>query len=350
MTEVNVNDFINEKECLFEDERYSVRDNGAIFRHSREGKRNRKSDEQWTFGIENLENGYLHISSVRVHRIVATAFHGDPPDPKYVVDHIDTNRHNNRPENLRWLTRLENTLQNPVTRKKIEYLCGSIEAFLENPSMLNDRQLEPSYSWMRTVTKEEATNCKNRMAIWASQENKIYKARSDRYIDIDRVRASYEKSMFKPLNKFDAGFGREPGLDITKTMWSAAYMFAPNYFHLCPDSFKSDRLQEYFQNIKVGKDFASTENDENHPELSYSLKVIDSIIRQEKQLLVVFCERTDKKFVIVGIELYNKNQWFIHYNLGAYSDLEIAQQRFVEAQKFEVKDFYNEAYKHQRDL
>lgn len=48
---------------------------------------------------------------------IATAFHGEPPSPQYVVDHIDTNCRNNRPENLRWLTRLENALMNPITRK-----------------------------------------------------------------------------------------------------------------------------------------------------------------------------------------------------------------------------------------
>jgi len=78
----------------------------------------------------------LHLSDVRIHRIVATAFHGEPPNPQYVIDHIDTNRRNNRAENLRWVTRLENVLLNPVTRNKIEFLCGSIEAFEWQPQNL----------------------------------------------------------------------------------------------------------------------------------------------------------------------------------------------------------------------
>ena len=172
MTVVDVNDFTQEKQCIYKGERYSVRDNGAVLRHQPEGKRARPNDNQWTFGKENSANAYLHISNIRVHRIVATAFHGEPPDPKYVTDHIDTNCRNNRPENLRWLSRLENTLKNPVTRKKIEYLCGSIEAFLENPSMLNDLQGNPNFKWMRTVTPEEAENCKVRMSLWANTDNK----------------------------------------------------------------------------------------------------------------------------------------------------------------------------------
>lgn len=180
---VDINDFISEKECIFDGEQYSVRDNGAVLRHSREGKRARTSDNVWTFGHVSPSHPYLQISNIRVHRIVATAFLGKPLDPKYVVDHIDTNCQNNRPENLRWLTRLENALKNPITRKKIEYLCGSVEAFLEKPSMLNDLRGDPNFSWMRTVTIEEAKNCKERMAIWAISKNKVYTQKKDRFVN-----------------------------------------------------------------------------------------------------------------------------------------------------------------------
>ena len=75
------------------------------------------------------------------------------------MDHIDTNRCNNRVENLRWFTRLENALNNEITRSKIIYICGSIEAFIENPNILRERLdqvKEPSLEWMRTVSPEEA--------------------------------------------------------------------------------------------------------------------------------------------------------------------------------------------------
>jgi hypothetical protein len=172
MSLVDSNDFTRKCECTYKGECYSVRDNGAVLRHQRTGKRVRPNDNKWTFGIENSLNPYLHISNVRIHRIVATAFHGEPPDPQYVVDHIDTNCKNNRPENLRWLTRLENVLLNPVSRKKIEFICGSIEAFLENPSILNAYRDMKDIAWMRTVTPEEAKNCKERMSLWAESDIK----------------------------------------------------------------------------------------------------------------------------------------------------------------------------------
>lgn len=110
-----LNDFKETKTCTYKGERYSVRDNGAVLRHAREGKRKRKYDDVWTFGNPNKHTGYMNLDVEVVHRIVAWAFLGNPPSSQHVVDHIDTNRRNNRPENLRWLTKLENALNNPNT-------------------------------------------------------------------------------------------------------------------------------------------------------------------------------------------------------------------------------------------
>ena len=104
---VNFNDFKSERECIYKGDRYTVRDNGAVLRHSRKNKPLRKLDNQWTFGTPN-NNGYMLIASEVVHRIVAYAFLGEPPTTQHIIDHIDTNRQNNRPQNLRWLTKLEN--------------------------------------------------------------------------------------------------------------------------------------------------------------------------------------------------------------------------------------------------
>lgn len=171
-----INDYKEIKECVYKDEHFSVRDNGAVMRHLRKGKKARKDDGVWTFGIKNPQNGYMHFGNAnghRVHIIVATAFFGARDSKVYVVDHIDTNRCNNRVENLRWFTRLENALNNEITRNKIIYICGSIEAFVENPSILRERLRlvnEPSLEWMRTVTKDEATTAyDNIKRYWAEQ-------------------------------------------------------------------------------------------------------------------------------------------------------------------------------------
>lgn len=43
-----------------------------------------------------------------VHRLVALAFLGDPPTPDHVVNHINNMKHDNRVENLEWVTQSEN--------------------------------------------------------------------------------------------------------------------------------------------------------------------------------------------------------------------------------------------------
>ena len=57
---VKLNDFKREAECVYKDEHYSVRDNGAVLRHARKGKPVRKYDNQWTFGKTN-NNSYMLI-------------------------------------------------------------------------------------------------------------------------------------------------------------------------------------------------------------------------------------------------------------------------------------------------
>ncbi len=130
MTEDKFNQFTKEMKITYLDERYLVRDNGAICRQPRIDKQRRQFDDLWTFGRIGAD-GYRHIGKHPVHRVVATAFHGDPPSKGHVVDHIDTNKENNRPDNLRWVTRAENLFNNPITLSRIENIWGSVEAMLE---------------------------------------------------------------------------------------------------------------------------------------------------------------------------------------------------------------------------
>lgn len=167
MKQLHPEDFCREVTCNYGEETFRVGDNGAIFRCGRVNARRRPLDEKWTFGRADKTHGYMCFSSVRVHSIVATAFHGPKPSKDHVVDHIDTNRRNNRPENLRWVTRLENILLNPITARRVKLAYGSIENFLANPDRPKPGSLDPDFEWMRSVTKEEADESHNRLLDWA---------------------------------------------------------------------------------------------------------------------------------------------------------------------------------------
>ena len=208
----DIDNFTREVECIYKDERYAVRDNGAVFRYPREGKRPRKYDNFWTFGKPNVVHGYMEIASVRIHIIVATAFLGPKPTKEHVVDHIDTNRRNNRVENLRWVTRLENILDNSITRKRIILRCGSIEAFLANPSMLRENELPPDLRWMRTVTNAEAQVSKKRFLEWAESDKEPSGVSLDAWVfDPSEKSTSYSQQPQIPTHETQADLLTEEG-------------------------------------------------------------------------------------------------------------------------------------------
>lgn len=60
---------------------------------------------------------YYYLAGELLHRLVAELFIPNPND-KPQVDHIDTNKHNNRADNLRWVTQSENN-NNPITKQRM---------------------------------------------------------------------------------------------------------------------------------------------------------------------------------------------------------------------------------------
>lgn len=260
-------DFEVTKDCIYKDEHYSVRDNGAVYRHAREGKTLRKDDNKWTFGQKNNTNGYMLIGSHRVHIIVATAFHGANDSSKLVVDHIDTNRCNNRPENLRWLTRLENALNNPATRKRIEYLCGGdIQKFINDPSCLRDATgSNQDIMWMRTVSKEEAKASYERVMSWATKPSNetqsaggklgewIYQTKhSERvHYDVYGKLIGQEQREEKPVEKKIEFFETTNRLAVQRG-WSP---YTDPEFPCCPSEVSDNPLEDYLTRLQEGKVF-----------------------------------------------------------------------------------------------
>ena len=239
--------FEEEKQCEYRGEVYSVRDNGAVMRHPREGKKPRSLDNIWTFGKIDTQKGYPIISNVPIHRIVATAFLGEAPSKSHVVDHIDTNRQNNRPDNLRWVTRLENIVLNEITRKKLELLCGcSIEDILSNISILKDKHLTPNFSWMSAVSKEEAEKSLITYRNWANEVSE---------------REEHDR---KTIHFFNNN-----GSDAME------YPLEPHGYDISLDA--------YFANLSIDKEFCYKE----YPSGRYSYHILEYYLNKETNVLSV---------------------------------------------------------------
>ena len=267
---VQVDDFVEVKDCIYKGEHYSARDNGAIMRHHREGQRKRKLDDIWSFGVANSATGYMDFCGERVHRIVATAFHGQAPSDQHVVDHIDTNRRNNRPENLRWLTKLENILNNDITRKKVELVCGSIEAFLEDPTLLYGYETEDkNFSWMRNVTKEEARISLARLSEWAKNPTKPKGGSMGDWIYKDNPRfgfgsATRYKATSFPDTMEEIEEEEEPlkTQSLTPNAIQLNWKY-PVHFPCCPQQYSNNPLETYKSNLEEGKIFSTNDMGES---------------------------------------------------------------------------------------
>lgn len=313
---VDINEYTRETICEYKGELYSVRDNGAVMRHLREGKKARKLDNIWTFGTKNKVSGYMMINSHRVHIIVAKAFIPGNEDGKMIVDHIDTNRCNNRVENLRWLTRLENVLLNEATLKRVTYLCGGdIQKFIDNPSCLRDLSGDnQDIMWMRTVTAEEAKTAWERISAWSKRPSSTYKMMRkqekindfEQWLEVhkvteehhtkseDSIITSYsEKHSRSDIMKGDVnqyhnhiGTSSNPELNEeyveTQNAWEEQEKFANKknvsftkdalqinfneklYFPLCPDASVDVNLEEYAKRLETGRVFAYGEDGNNY--------------------------------------------------------------------------------------
>lgn len=101
-------------------DRYIIRSNGRnFFRKGFLRKLTVGSKGYLVVSLTNVTEQGVYL----VHRLVADAFLPNPEN-KPCVDHINTDKLDNRVDNLRWVTSLENT-HNPLTLKRVVSFAGS---------------------------------------------------------------------------------------------------------------------------------------------------------------------------------------------------------------------------------
>jgi hypothetical protein len=305
-----IDDFELEVTCIYKNESYNVRDNGAVLRLPIRAKRLRRTDSSWTFGKLNSKSGYLEIASVRIHRIVAVAFHGEPPTEEYVVDHIDTNKQNNRPGNLRWVTRLENILLNPITAKRIELVCGSVEAFLDDPQKFRDKFQDPNYSWMCSVSKKEAQDSRERLLTWSKSNKRPSGGTLGEWI--------YTRGLQKPVLEKIPEFSLSLTQNALQKNWKT-----PTEFPCCPDTTNGTSISAYLSNLEVNKTFAKNQ---------YSASIIEDFAFIENEtVLLALCRSSDenaiKPYSLAEVTVVNER--YVHNNLGSFFQKDAAQKQFM---------------------
>ena len=308
-------------ECTYKNRKYLVRDNGAIYRIAKDTSKPSKWDNKWTFGVQNKQNGYMFIAgSIRVHQVVCTAFHGAPTEPEMVVDHCDTNRCNNRPENLRWLTKPQNALCNDATRRKIIYYCGSVEAFLDNPAILRDKALPPDISWMKTVTPEQAEECKKYMEEWAKRDVGHYVSKDSSGGISPFVRSKpglYYGNTLRTLPKNDYPLAEiklyeenqhiAPRWECRVISQTIASLFP--YAPLASIS-QADVLVEYQKSLKKGQDFLISR---------YFKTVVEEVrLFPNNNVLRVLSQRTNGNQFFYLFEVWPEDGILYHKKIGTY--------------------------------
>ena len=322
MIKIDINNFEQEKECFYQGEKYCVRDNGAVLRYPKDTNKPRPLDNKWTFGkIGN--HGYLYIASKGIHRIVATAFHGENLSKDYIVDHIDTNKQNNRPENLRWLTKEDNILKNPNTIDKLQYITGySIEELKENnwEKLHQCTSNKQDTTWMRPTTKEEAKNFHKRQEQWLNKKIELDEEGQKLYNQLLKICELQEAGrkrnnkmgewVFEPFEEEDE-VTTEESIEIyyNKSLTPNAYQDwrIPTEFPCCPDIITENPIEKYYQNLKKNKLFSKNQY--------YTSHVIKADFNKKNNCILVEVTslNKDKTNYYSLFEIHYKYNYYIHY-------------------------------------
>ena len=389
-----INVYNETRDCIYKDEHYSVRDNGAVMRHLRIGKKARKDDGVWTFGNKDLRNGYMMLGKHRVHIIVATAFYGERDTATFVVDHKDTNRCNNRIENLHWLTKLEHILSNDIPRNKIIRICGSIEAFIENPQLLQKSNMpDTSFEWMRAVTAEEAKIAyENIKKYWDEQARnphpisgtrmddniyhkqlnpskryqtpdmstpKMFDTLSDtsfdtndnRHVVTDDDWERMTKSFREPIapipipptaqitpienNKGSYQYTIEPQLtkaEAPETAWQKDWR-TPSSFVCCPETISNQPLEDYYNRLVIDENFNITRyQNSDTPSIQ---TIVDKAYIDDNSAIIVLTYNDNSMKPFALAKIYVTEGKFIHESQGTYFYEDGARKDFTLAQGLE---------------
>jgi hypothetical protein len=218
------------------------------------------------------------------------------------------------------VTRIENALLNEITARRIELAYGSIDAFLEDPSSPTKVDLTPDVSWMRTVTREEASNTRLRFEKWAK---------------------SGAVPQGGAIGEWLYGRTLPPRLVATPTVYESLTKSAvqekwktPTEFPYCPNQVTEGALETYADNLQFGKVFAKND--------LYQSLVVQSAL--ENDALVVLThdpeEGAIKDWAVAVVTI--RGELFVHRSEHQYFTLQGALKAYCEFTEDSFEDSIDE--------
>jgi hypothetical protein len=128
---------------------------------------------EWSYGSKDV-HGYMHFKGIRAHRIICTAFKDREREEQTDVDHINGIKHDNRPENLRWVTKKENS-NNPLTKAKMSLIRTGYKQTEEAKIKIGEYRSNTSWD---EETKKKISNSHKGKILSEEHKKKIVAART----------------------------------------------------------------------------------------------------------------------------------------------------------------------------
>ncbi|MCB1136735.1 MAG: HNH endonuclease, partial [Chlamydiia bacterium] len=193
-------------------------------------------------------------------------------------------------------------------------ICGSIDAFLEDPSRLRLGRPNSNFDWMRRVSPQEAKACRDKMLQWAESDKKPSgKGSIGEWIFKPSV--ARRGAVNEPLEARDLVSAKTPG--AAQRNWRI-----PTEFPCCPSSGEERPISAYLNNLTPGAIFSRNK-------ISTSV-VLDAAVTDDDQAVLVICDRPEKDAIkpwtvaTVTIE----GSLFVHTSLGTFFSEEGAKKEF----------------------
>jgi hypothetical protein len=222
----------------------------------------------------------------------------------------------------------------------VEYLCGSIENFIKDPSCLRDvAGANQDVAWMRTVSAEEAKIAYENVMEWAKYRP-TKKVREEKGLDSPKV---YDSEWMFKSHKFRFG---QPSPTVTIELAHAhnphynPYVNAiypavavqlkwntPTEFPCCPEDVGENSLREYAS--RLVKDEVFSRNG------VWSSKVVESALYNDGHGLAVMTEPVGGGLKFGVAKIYIDDGKIVHETEGTYFTEEGARKYYTLLQGLE---------------